>query len=325
MTGEHAPIHGRGQLQLGIGSLTVPQELWVADIHDECILGLDFLQTHNCQVNLKDGSLIIGEEEIPLKKSQATVEPTCYKVVLKEGVCIPPLAEAVIPVRLEGAGDDGAGMDYHWGLLEQEMPKFLDNLLVARTLVDLQQKQIPLRVMNLSNQPQMINKGTQLANCETINCVVVPEVDISGERVTGCTQKAEVLDKLPLHLKELYERSVAVLDQTEHREVHQLLCEFADIFSTGPHDLGCTDLVKHRINTGEAPPIRQPLRRLPLVKREEAERVVQEMHEQGVVEPSASPWASPIVLVGKMGVLGFAWIIVSSTLSLTRTPTDSHA
>ena len=31
---------GRGQLQLGIGSLTVPQELWVADIHDECILGL---------------------------------------------------------------------------------------------------------------------------------------------------------------------------------------------------------------------------------------------------------------------------------------------
>ena len=179
------------------------------------------------------------------------------------------------------------------------MPKFLDNLLVPRTLVALQEKKIPLRVMNLSNQPQMINKGTQLANCETINCVVVPEVDISGERVTGCTQKAEVLDKLPLHLKELYERSVAVLDETEHQEVHQLLCEFADIFSTGPHDLGCTDLVKHRINTGEAPPIRQPLRRLPLVKREEAERVVQEMHEQGVIEPSASPWASPIVLVGK--------------------------
>jgi len=146
-------------------------------------------------------------------------------------------------------------MDYHWGLLEQEMPKFLDNFLLARTLADLQQKQIPLRVMNLSNQPQMINKGTQLANCETINCVLVSEVDISGERATGSTQKVEVLDKLPLHLKELYERSVAILDQMEHREVHQLLCEFADIFSTGLHDLGCTDLVKHRINTSEAPPI----------------------------------------------------------------------
>jgi len=148
------------------------------------------------------------------------------------------------------------------GCWNREMPKFLDSLLVARTLVDLQQKQIPLRVMNLSNQPQMINKGTQLA----------------------------------------------VLDQPEHREVPHLLCEFADIFSTGPHDLGCTDLVKHRINTGEAPPIRQPLRRFPLLKREEAERVVQEMHGQGVIEPSASPWASPIVLVGKKD--GNTWFCV---------------
>ena len=63
VTGEHAPIHGRGQLQLGIGSLVLPQELWVADIHDECILGLDFLQTHSCQVNLKDGSLIVGKRK----------------------------------------------------------------------------------------------------------------------------------------------------------------------------------------------------------------------------------------------------------------------
>ena len=53
------------------------------------------------------------------------------------------------------------------------------------------------------------------------------------------------------------------------------------------------------INTGDAPPIRQPVRRLPLAKREEAERAVQEMREQDVIEPSASPWSSPIVLVNK--------------------------
>ena len=55
----------------------------------------------------------------------------------------------------------------------------------------------------------------------------------------------------------------------------------------------------HRIETREAPPVRQPLRRLPLVKREEAERKVQEMREQDIIEPSATPWSSPIVLVGK--------------------------
>ena len=42
VTGERAPIHGKGQLQLGIRSQLAPQELWVADIHDDYILGLDF-------------------------------------------------------------------------------------------------------------------------------------------------------------------------------------------------------------------------------------------------------------------------------------------
>ena len=104
---------------------------------------------------------------------------------------------------------------------------------------------------------------------------------------------------LPPHLKELYERSVAALEETECQEVHKLLNEYSDIFSAGPHDLGCTDLIKHQIHTGEAPPLRQPVRRLPLAKREEAERSVQEMRELDVIESSASPWSSPIVLVNK--------------------------
>ena len=85
-TGEWAPIHGKGQLQLRIGSLLVSQELWVADIHDDCILGLNFLQSHNCLANLKDGSLTISREEIPPKKQPVTTEPTCYRVVLAERV-----------------------------------------------------------------------------------------------------------------------------------------------------------------------------------------------------------------------------------------------
>lgn len=31
---------------LGISSQVIPQELWIADIHDDCILGLDFLRPH---------------------------------------------------------------------------------------------------------------------------------------------------------------------------------------------------------------------------------------------------------------------------------------
>ena len=71
------------------------------------------------------------------------------------------------------------------------------------------------------------------------------------------------------------------------------------IFFLGPKDLGQTDLAQHRIDTGDAPPLRQPPRRLPLSKREEAQRAIQEIHQQGLIEPSTSPWSSPIVLVKK--------------------------
>ena len=98
-------------------------------------------------------------------------EPNCYKAVLT-GVCLPPL-ETVFPMRV-----DGAQLDYCWGLLEQPTCSF-ESLLVARTLVDLQRKEVPLKVMNLSNQQQVIHKGTELARCETIHCVLASRVDIS--------------------------------------------------------------------------------------------------------------------------------------------------
>ena len=81
--------------------------------------------------------------------------------------------------------------------------------------------------------------------------------------------------------------------------LYALLHDYADIFSQGPKDLGQTDLAEHWIDTGDAPPLRQAPRRLPLLKREEAQRAIQEMHQQGLIEPSISPWSSPIVLVKK--------------------------
>lgn len=78
-----------------------------------------------------------------------------------------------------------------------------------------------------------------------------------------------------------------------------MLCEYVNVFSEGPEDLGHTGIVKHHIRTGDAPPIQQCPRRLPMALREEADKAVEEMEEQGVIEPSASPWSSPVVLVRK--------------------------
>lgn len=80
-------------------------------------------------------------------------------------------------------------------------------------------------------------------------------------------------------------------------QVYNLLSNFSDVFSQGPHDLGRTDIVQHCINTGETSPIRQLPRRLTLAKQQEAAKAVEEMEKDGVIEASNSPWTSPIVLV----------------------------
>ena len=105
--------------------------------------------------------------------------------------------------------------------------------------------------------------------------------------------------ELPHHLRDLYSRSANGLTSAEADQLYDLLFEFSDVFSEGSHDLGRTDFVQHQINTDVAAPIRQAPRRLPLARREEAASAVQEMYQQGVIEPSASPWSSPVVLVKK--------------------------
>jgi hypothetical protein len=89
------------------------------------------------------------------------------------------------------------------------------------------------------------------------------------------------------------------LDPSQHDQLKKLLVEFQDVFSKNKSDLGRTGITKHTIDVGDSSPIQQPMRVLPLAKREEATKAVQEMRDQCVIEPSCSPWVSPVVLVKK--------------------------
>ena len=72
--------------------------------------------------------------------------------------------------------------------------------------------------------------------------------------------------------------------------------EFADIF-TEDGELGQTSKIKHSIHTGDAQPIRQPVQRVPLYQRQKMQDLLTEMQAKDMIQPSQSPWASPVVLV----------------------------
>ena len=71
------------------------------------------------------------------------------------------------------------------------------------------------------------------------------------------------------------------------------------IFASPNGELGRTDRIRHTIDTGDARLIRQAPRRLPTCRRELVEQEIDKMLAQGIIEPSDSPLAAPIVLVSK--------------------------
>ena len=60
---------------------------------------------------------------------------------------------------------------------------------------------------------------------------------------------------------------------------------------------GETDLVQLHIDTGDAPPKKQPPRRMPFAVRREVEKQVKKMQGARIIQKSHSSWASPVILV----------------------------
>ena len=110
VTGDPAPIQDCGELEVGVGNVVLPHEMWVANITDECILGLDFLEKYGCHVCLKDRILVIGNQQILLTCSSPDI-PRCCRVIAKESCTVEPWTEAIVPRQVISRGQS------RWGVL----------------------------------------------------------------------------------------------------------------------------------------------------------------------------------------------------------------
>ena len=101
------------------------------------------------------------------------------------------------------------------------------------------------------------------------------------------------------HLQPIIDSLPSDLTVEERNEAINLLFNYNDVFSRHEYDLGRTTLMEHRIDTGNARPIRQQLRRHPQTYLNVIDTEIEKMAASGVIEPSCSPWASNVVVVTK--------------------------
>jgi hypothetical protein len=156
---------------------------------------------------------------------------------------------------------------------------------------------------NFSTEEIELPKGTVLGVAEEVASSVVAAIndrrapDSSDRKEARCAvyttdQQGKFQAYLDGVLGHLPEKERAVMEPVLRRFRHVFHDEASSKFEG-------TDLVEHRIITGDAAPIRKAPYRVPFALREEMERQVQDMLKKGVIEPSTSPWSAPCILVPK--------------------------
>ena len=86
------------------------------------------------------------------------------------------------------------------------------------------------------------------------------------------------------------------LSQTQVQELQQLINTMPEVFTDKP---GRTTAAEHCIDTADAQPVRIPPYRIPKAWEEQVKLEIRTLLDMGIIEPCRSPWASPIVAVGK--------------------------
>ncbi|GFX70407.1 retrovirus-related Pol polyprotein from transposon opus [Trichonephila clavipes] len=246
------------------------------DIHGKLKVKIKFGDTTYQHAVLQQERITFLFEEVTIFKIEHRTE-SIRQVTANENITIPPRTEIIVP------GYVGNDVSFNSGLIGSAENK-ANGLLIASTLVDLSRKTIPVRICNVTEKPRVFQKGEVLATCSPVTCV--------------CKSSSLLLSNSPQQLTpDLLEN--AELSPEQKSSAERLFQEFEDVFSRNSSDIGHTTVTQHRIDTADHPPIKQHPRRLPFAKQEEVGTLLREMQENDIIEPSSSPWASPIVLVRK--------------------------
>ena len=91
----------------------------------------------------------------------------------------------------------------------------------------------------------------------------------------------------------------AELTDDERQRAIDVIIRNADVFSKHEFDLGCTDLLEYRIDTGDHRPIAEPLRPHARAHLDLIDETVDKMIRADIVEESSGPWSFNVVVVAK--------------------------
>ena len=206
---------------------------------------------------------------------------------LTTSVVLPPHSEIVAPFSVSGVQPNCCALVEHSRTLMEEY-----GVIVGHTLVDASSRTASVLMVNPNAEEVVLPSFTCVGKLVPVSATSVALAD------PGLPKEEHAI--LPEPLEDVIAGSHPSLGDCGRQLLRDLLYRYRHVFPA-PRDpvTGRTASVQHEILTPDARPVRCGPRRLAPAGLQTEQKCVQDTLLGGQIEPSDSPWASPVVLVTK--------------------------
>ena len=259
----------------------------------DCLLGLDFLETKNCDTLFSEGKLKIDRNIlVPLYGKQFSFdEKQVYRVVALEKLSIPPQHVLIVPDTIPGCKAPPVA---RVALFEPD-DNFIDNenQIPQDALLSFEKGIVPITIANTNDEVLTIYKVTTLGSSQLVSDRLIQEINQKQMKTYN-----EVDPKYDLeNLKKAISKEI---NNNCRADFRNLIDDYSDSFSINQRDLGKCDATSQiiKVKTGSQP-IKLPNRRMAVHYKDDLKEKIDAFMNKELITPCHSPYSAPSMLVPK--------------------------
>lgn len=225
---------GKADVEMDILGQKIGQEFLIANLDKVNLLGIDFLEKANAEINIKKQILKTSFGRFKLFRNKTN---SCARIQVSETISIPPKSEYIFQTYVDKPFQ---GV----GLVEPTKHLLSKGLHVARSLCDPIQGAVTVSVLNIREKPVTIERETVVGTIESVN-----SISINHKPTTNHSTQSN--HEIPAHLQPMLDEIHPTLTESQKEQIKGLIFDNQDIFQVPGEKLGQTNITTHRIDTGD--------------------------------------------------------------------------
>ena len=168
------------------------------------------------------------------------------------------------------------------------------------------QKSVIMKLVNFSRETLDVPNNSVLGVAETFEI----NETFDAEPIALRKKQSKIINVLKSERQLIYSKinkeirdKLVHLSKMDFQILWPVLRKYMHLFAEPVENIGCSIDIRHKIETGDNPPVRKNLYRLPHALKPVVDEQIRDMLKKKIIRPSNSPWSSPVVIVNKRCLL----------------------